>query len=132
MQRVDVINKDIENGDASEHSNGNELLSVTAGKRTYTIDRNVYWRAEDVVKGYSKGRSSMIWGKSPGFEIIDLVTRSKHYYCRPCIDVEKRKVTLFSTASGTRSILEHWRKIHFTDEDGTPIPKGNIQEALVN
>jgi hypothetical protein len=74
----------------------------------------------------------MIWDKSRGFEIIDVVTRSKHYYCRQCIDVEKRKVTLFSTASGTRSILQHWRKIHFTDEDGTPIPKGNIQEALVN
>jgi hypothetical protein len=60
MQHVDAINKDIENGDASEHSDGNELLSVTAKKRTYTIDRKVYRRAEDVVKGYSKGRSSMI------------------------------------------------------------------------
>jgi hypothetical protein len=34
MQHVDVINKDIENGDASEHSDGNELLSVTTEKRT--------------------------------------------------------------------------------------------------
>ena len=76
-----------------------------------------YYKAEDIApKATGKKKTSHIWHK--GFEIIHMDKKSKHYYCRLCLDegIDPSYVPL--VVAGNSSVHSHFRSKHSLDQFG--------------
>jgi hypothetical protein len=98
---------------ASDTQDRPPLTPIVIGDVTY-YDKVEY----EGKKG--KKKTAYIWNY--GFEIIHATSKTKHYYCRLCLD-EKEGDKSYKplTMNGTSSILTHFRSKHNRDKQGNII-----------
>lgn len=89
----------------------------------FTLDGRVFRKATDFANRRRRTKTSHIWDKGKGFEIVDVETNKRHYYCIECCDNEKDKSYIPFVVKGTSNIIDHWKKKHGIDEKGQPIQK---------
>lgn len=87
-----------------------------------------------------KKRTSHIWDVEKGYEVIDVETRKRHYYCCRCIDINKDAAYIPLALHGNSSVLFHWETTHMIDKNGDPIkssakeltPQSTFSSSLVS
>ena len=89
--------------------------------KEFTLDGRVSRKATDFANHRKRTKTSHVWDKDKGFEIVDVKTKKKHYYCIECCDNEKDKSYIPFVVKGITNITEHWKKKHGIDEKGQPI-----------
>jgi hypothetical protein len=100
----------------------------------FRLGGRVFRRATDFASRRKRKKSSHIWDKDKGFEIIDVKTGSRHYYCIECCDKEKDKDYTPFTVKGTSNIIHHWKKKHGIDKNGKPAqtPSNDASGSLIS
>jgi hypothetical protein len=99
----------------------------------FTFGGRIFRRATDFAAQRKRQRSSHVWDKDKGFEIIDVKARTRHYYCIQCCDKENDEhYAPFAVANGTSSVIKHWKTKHGIDKDGYPVNKNKRRGSLVN
>jgi hypothetical protein len=91
----------------------------------FTLGGRVFRRATDFASRQKRKKTSHIWDKDKGFEIVDVQTGLKHYYCIVCCDKEKDEEYTPFSVKGISNIIGHWEKKHGIDKDGKPIQKSS-------
>jgi hypothetical protein len=99
-----------EGEEENEHSKDEFMLG---GRR--------FHRATHFASRGKRGKSSHVWDTDKGFEIIDVKTGSKHYYCIQCCDKEKNENYIPFIVSGTSNLIDHWKRKHGIDKNGKPV-----------
>ncbi|KAN0085430.1 hypothetical protein V8E54_001897 [Elaphomyces granulatus] len=79
-------------------------------------------------------KTSHIWDKDKGFEIVDVKTGKRHYYCVECCDKAKNENYVPLVVKGTSSITDHWKRKHGIDAKGKPIqtPSKDVSTNLLS
>src|SRR5579871_1761897 len=99
----------------------------------FTFGGRVFRRATAVATRRKRQKSSHIWDKDKGFEIIDVKALTRHYYCIQCCDKEEDEYYApFAIDNGTSSVNIHWEKKHGIDKNGNPVKKNKKRESLIN
>lgn len=99
----------------------------------FTFGGRVFRRATDFASRRKRQKSSHVWDKDKGFEIVDVKARTRHYYCIQCCDKEKDAYYApFAVANGTSSVIKHWETKHGIDKDGNPVKKDKKGESLID
>jgi hypothetical protein len=101
-----------QNESSTSPSASDEDRVATASDPTpITIHGEKYYKAEDLT-GKRKGRkkTSPIW--QHGFEIVHVENRTRHYYCRLCLDEGKDPSYRPLVLAGNSSALAHFRTQH--------------------
>lgn len=89
----------------------------------FTLNGRVFRKATDFATVRKRTKTSHIWGKDKGFEIVDVKTGKRHYYCIQCCDKEKDESYVPFLVKGTSNITHHWRIKHGIDAKGKPVQK---------
>ena len=97
----------------------------------FTLDGRVFRRATSFASKKNRKKTSHVWEKDKGFEIIDVKTKSRHYYCIQCCDKEKDENYTPLAISGTSNLILHWKSRHGIDKDGKPVKK-ETQKKLIS
>ena len=87
----------------------------------FTLSGRVFRRATDFASRGKRKKTSHIWDKDKGFEIIDVKTGSRHYYCIQCCDKEKNEDYTPFAVKGISNIIDHWKTKHSIDKNGKPV-----------
>jgi hypothetical protein len=99
----------------------------------FTFRGRVFRRATDFATQQQRQKSSHVWDKDKGFEIIDVKAGTRHYYCIQCCDKEKDEhYAPFAVDNGTSSVTKHWKTKHGIDKHGNPVKKNKKRESLIN
>jgi len=99
----------------------------------FTFHGRVFRKATDFATRQKRTKSSHVWDKDKGFEIIDVKAGTRHYYCIQCCDKEKDEYYApFAVDNGTSSVTKHWKTKHGIDKDGNPVKKQQKRESLIN
>jgi hypothetical protein len=104
--------------ESSSSSSGKDLSCDNSGSNPditpITVGGQQYYKAEDLA-GYRKGKKrSYIW--QHGYEIIHAEKKTKHYYCKLCLDENQDKSYTPLVINGTSSVLAHFRTKHNSEE----------------
>src|SRR5882762_9516053 len=104
--------------ESSSSSSGKDLNCDNSGSNPditpITVGGQQYYKAEDLA-GYRKGKKrSYIW--QHGYEIIHAEKKTKHYYCKLCLDENQDKSYTPLVINGTSSVLAHFRTKHNSAE----------------
>ena len=97
----------------------------------FTLDGRVFRRATDFAFKKKRKKTSHVWDKDKGFEIIDVKANSRHYYCIQCCDKDKDEDYTPLAVSGTSNLIQHWKSKHGIDKDGKPV-KGETQNKRIS
>jgi hypothetical protein len=108
--------KYVESSASEEEEEDNE-----PSRGEFTLGGRVFRRATDLASRRKRKKTSHIWDKDKGFEIIDVETGSRHYYCIECCDKEKDEDYTPFAIKGTSNIINHWKKKHGIDTKGKPV-----------
>ena len=108
---------------SSEEEEEQEENENEPSEKEFTLDGRVFRRVTDFAFRGKRKKTSHIWDKEKGFEIVDVKTGSKHYYCIQCCDREKDERYTPFTVKGTSNIIRHWLEKHGIDKDGKPVRK---------
>ena len=96
-----------------------------------TVHGKTYYKAQDLARGRKmKKRTSHIWLKEKGFEIVDVEEKKRYYYCCECLDKKKDPSYVPLVLDGNSSAVYHWHSVHSVDRNGNPVKKGNIAELM--
>jgi hypothetical protein len=87
----------------------------------FTLNSRIFRRATNFASRRKRKKTSHIWNKDKGFEIIDVKTGSRHYYCIKCCNKEKDEYYTPFAVKGTSNIIDHWKKKHGIDNKGKPV-----------
>src|SRR5947209_6667996 len=81
----------------------------------------LFRKATDFTSRRKCSKTSHVWDKDKGFEIIDIKTGSRHYYCIECCDKRKDVNYVPFIIKGTFNITDHWKRKHGINNKGKPI-----------
>jgi hypothetical protein len=95
----------------------------------FTLDGRVFRKATDFASGRQRSKTSHVWDKDKGFEIIDIKTNSRHYYCIECCDRRKDKNYVPLIIKGISNITDHWKSKHGIDRNGKPIQTSTLSSS---
>src|SRR5271170_7109987 len=87
----------------------------------FMLNGRVFRKATDFASRRQRSKTSHIWDKDKGFEIIEVKTGSKHYYCIECCDKGKDENYVPLVVNGISNITSHWETKHGIDSKGKPI-----------
>ena len=93
----------IESSTSEEEGEGENEPS----KHEFTLGGQLFRRAADVASRGKRKKTSHVWDKDKGFEIIDVKTSSRHYYCIQCYDNEKDEDYIPFAIKGTSNLITH-------------------------
>lgn len=92
----------------------------------FMLNGRVFRKATDIASRRPRSKTSHIWDKDKGFEIIDVKTSSRYYYCIECCDKGKDENYVPLVIKGISNITGHWRKKHgmtVTESQSKRLPK---------
>ena len=76
-------------------------------KGEITLDSWVFHKATDFALQKKRTKTSHVWDKDKGFEIVKVKTNSRYYYCVECCDKRKDKNYVPFIVKGTSNITHH-------------------------
>src|SRR5271155_1474283 len=79
-----LVHKYIESSASEEEKEEKE-----PSRGEFMLNGRVFRKATDFSSRRQRSKTSHIWDKDKGFEIIEVKTGSKHYYCIECCDKGK-------------------------------------------
>src|SRR5438270_10955239 len=85
------------------------------------LNGRLYRKATDFTSRRKRSKTSHVWDKDKGFEIVDVKTGSRHYYCIECCDKKKDENYVPFIIKGTSNIVDHWKKKHGINRKGKSI-----------
>jgi len=96
------------------------------------IRGKTYYRATDLAsKSKKKEKTSHIWWKDHGFEIVETEHQTRHYYCCECLDRKRDPTYSLLVISGISNITLYWKMKHNIDKDGLVVKKlGSIDQEV--
>ena len=101
--------------------------SESAEPEIIVIKGEEYYRKDALAqKGKGKRKASQIWEEDKGFEIVNVKTGKKHYYCRICLDQLKDPSYKPLVVDGNSSVHTHFLRIHKINKEGMPIREESI------
>ena len=96
-----------------------------------TVHGRKYYRASHIAsKLKKKSKTSHVWEEEKGFKIIDMETKTKHYYCIECLDNKTDPIYAPLVVNKLTNITNHWQAKHSVDSKGNAIKKSLITEKL--
>jgi hypothetical protein len=124
-----LVPKYIESSESEEEKEENE-----PSKGEFMLNGRVFRKGTDFAsRRRQRSKISHIWDKDKGFEIVDVKTGSKHYYCIECCDKKKDENYIPFAINGISNITGHWKTKHGIDSNGKPIqtPTRNTSGSLI-
>ena len=119
-----LIPKYIESSASEEEKEENEPY-----RGEFMLGGQVFRKATDFASRRPRSKTSHIWDKDKGFEIIDVETSSRHYYCIECCDKRKDKNYVPLIINGISNIIDHWKSKHGIDSKGKPIQTSTLSAS---
>ena len=115
-----------------EDEEGEEEKDRPSGE--FKLNGRVFRKATDFANRRRRTKTSHIWDKDKGFEIVDVKTGKRHYYCVECCDKAKDENYVPLVVKGTSNITDHWKKKHGIDAKGKPIqtPSKDVSTNLLS
>jgi hypothetical protein len=90
--------------DYEECSTSEETEEARPSRGEFVLDGRCFRRVADIASGGRRKKTSHVWDKDKGYEIIDVKTGLKHYYCIECCDKEKDESYIPFVVKGTSNI----------------------------
>lgn len=118
--------------ESSSSEDDKEEIEPSRGE--IVLHGRVFRRADHFASRVKRRKTSHVWDKDKGFEIVDVKTGSKHYYCIECCDRQKDDTYVPLVTKGTSNIVDHWKRRHNIDQNGKPMQtsKRDTSSSLVS
>lgn len=69
-----------------------EVEEIIVSEGEFKLDGRIF---AEIASGRQRKKTSHVWDKDKGYEIVEVKTGKRHYYCIQCCDNEKDKSSMF-------------------------------------
>jgi hypothetical protein len=107
-----------------------EVEEIIVSEGEFKLNGRIFRKAAEIASGRQRKKISHVWDKDKGYEIVEVKTGKRHYYCIQCCDNEKDESYVPFIIKGTSNITEHWKNKHGIDKTGKPVSKKKRSSTL--